>query len=211
MNNKVSPFGLWLILAAIVTVISGSIYATTQQGYRTSANDPQIEITDEISNAITNGAPPDQIIPAGSNGTDIKTSLSAVAMIFDKDGKVVGSSAKLNGKDPVPPRGVFEKASARGRNILTWEPEKGVRLAAVVVPVKSNNDTFYVLAGRNIREIELREKQLMLMCTIAWIVLLLLSALLSLALVSLTKSSSTIIEKDTEVIIIEEPKSEQQA
>ncbi len=203
MNNKISPFGLWLIFAAIVTVISGSIYTTNQQNYRTSANDPQIEITEEISNAITNGAPPDQIIPAGSNGTDIKTSLSAVAMVFDKDGKVLGSSAKLNGKDPAPPKGVFEKASAQGRNILTWEPEKGVRLAAVIVPVKSNNETFYVLAGKNLREVELREKQLALLCAIAWIVLLLLSALLSLALVSLSKSSPALIEKDTEVIVIE--------
>lgn len=208
MNNKVSGFGLWLILAAIFTVISSTIYITIQQNYRTSANDPQIEITEEISNAINNGAPTDQIIPQGANGTDIKTSLSAVAMVFDKDGKVVGSSAKLNGKDPVPPKEVFEKASARGRNIFTWEPEKGTRLAAVVVPIKSNNDNFYILAAKNIREVELREKQLGLLCAVAWIVLLLLSALLSLALSSLAKTQ-TIMEKDTEVIIVEEAKPEE--
>lgn len=207
MNNRTTPFSLWLILAAIVTVISGTIYLATEQAYRATANDPQIEITDEIATAITNGAPPDQIIPAGSSGTDIKKSLSVIAMVFDKEGKVVGSSAKLDGQDPVPPKDVFEVAKKKGRNLLTWNPAKDITIAAVIVPVTSNNEDFYVLAGKNIREVELRVKQLAIICTVAWISLLLLSALLSLALTGLTKTSINVVEKDTEVIVVEEVKS----
>jgi hypothetical protein len=202
MNKRASVFGIWVILAAMCTVTTGFVYAAVQQNYRQNANDPQIEITEEINQAIDKGAPPDQIIPP-SGGTEIKQSLAAFAMIFDKDGKVVGSSAKLNGKDPVPPKAVFDKAKQKGRNILTWEPEKGTRVAAVVRAVKSSGDDYFILAGRNIREVELREAQLTLMSGITWIVLLLLSGLLSVALITLNKGA-TVIEKETDVIVIEE-------
>lgn len=203
MNTRSKLFGIWVILAAIMTVLVGLVYAGVQQNYRQNANDPQIEITQEISEAINKGAPPDQIIPP-SAGTDIKTSLAAFAMIFDKDGKVVGSSAKLNDKDPVPPKSVFDNAKKHGRNILTWQPEKDVSLAAVVAPVKSGDSDYYILAGRNLREIEKREQSLALMSLITWVVLLLLSGLFTVALGTLLRSFGNIIEKDTEVVIIEE-------
>lgn len=203
MNTRSKLFGIWVVLAAIMTVLVGLVYAGVQQNYRQSANDPQIEITQEISEAINKGAPTDQIIPP-SAGTDIKSSLAAFAMIFDKDGKVVGSSAKLNDKDPVPPKGVFDDAKKHGRNILTWQPEKGVRLAAVVVPVKSGNSDFYILAGRNLREIQKREQSLVIMSLITWAILLLLSGLFTVALGTLLRSFGNIIEKETEVVIIEE-------
>ncbi len=203
MNTRSKLFGIWVVLAAIMTVLVGLVYAGVQQNYRQNANDPQIEITQEISEAITKGAPADQIIPPTA-GTDIKDSLAAFAMVFDKDGKVIGSSAKLNDKDPVPPKGVFDDAKKHGRNILTWQPEKGVRIAAVVAPVKNGDNEYFILAGRNIREIEKREHSLALMSGISWVVLLLLSGLLAMALGNLARSFGNIIEKDTEVVIIEE-------
>ncbi len=202
-NKRVSLFGIWVVLAAISTVLVGLVYATVQQNYRQNANDPQIEITQEISGAIAKGAPIDQIIPPGANSTDIKTSLSAFAMIFDKDGKVTGSSAKLNDKDPVPPKAVLESSKKKGRSLLTWEPEAGTRIAAVIVPVKSGDTDAYVLAGRNIREVEKRENQLALLCLLGWGVLLILSALLALSLSMFIRGNSETTTTE-EVVIIEE-------
>lgn len=202
MNSRSKLFGIWVILAAMVTVVTGLVYAGVQQNYRQGANDPQIEITEEISQAISKGAPADQIIPP-SSGTDVKVSLAAFAMVFDKDGKVIGSSAKLGGKDPVPPKSVFENAKKQGRSILTWEPEKGTRIATVILPVKGSSDEYFILAGKNIREVEKREHQLLLMAAMSWVLLLLLSALLSIALGMLAKGT-LIVEKETDVVVIEE-------
>lgn len=204
-SNKTNLFIIWLILAAIVTALTGLVYAGVQQNYRADANDPQTEITEEIAEAISKGAPPDQIIPP-SGGTDIKNSLSAFAMILDKDGKVVGSSAKLNDKEPVPPKAMLEEAKKQknSRNIVTWEPEKGVRVAAVVRATKSGNDDVYVLAGKSLSEVENRIKQLTTLCLIAWIVLLFLTTLFTMALSGILKGLANVVEKETEVVVIEE-------
>ena len=45
---KKVPFINYFLVIAIVTVISGIIYATVQQAYRTAANDPQIQIARDI-------------------------------------------------------------------------------------------------------------------------------------------------------------------
>jgi hypothetical protein len=206
-RDKGTLFGVWVLLAAMVTVLVGLIYAAVQGNYRQSANDPQIEIAHEISEAINKGAPADQIIPPGG-GTDIKNSLSAFAAIYDKDGKLIGSSGKLGDKDPVPPMGVFEEAKKNGRNILTWQPEADVRIAAVVVPAKSGENDVYILAGKNLREVEQRTAKLGWLSIISWIILLALSGLLTKALAPLAKRDINIVENDTEVVIIEEAPAE---
>ncbi len=204
MNKRNTLLGTWVVLAAIFTTVIGLVYVATQQTYRQTANDPQIEITEEISAAIAKGAPADQLIPS-AGGTDIKTSLSAFAMIFDKDSKVLGSSAKLNDSDPIPPKAVFEAAAKNGRTMITWEPEKGTRVAAVITSVKSGEDTVYVLAGKNIREVEKRTVGLLYAVITAWVISLLLSWLLVRAIDTLAKfyAGAPSIEQ-TEVVIIEE-------
>lgn len=204
-TKKARLFGIWVILAAIVTVLVGITYVGVQQNYRMSANDPQIEIAGEIAEAIKKGAPADQIIPPGSNSTDIQNSLAAFAMIFDKDAKVLGSSGKLNDTDAVPPKSVFDKAQNSGHHYFTWEPENAVRLATVVMPVKSGENDVFVLVGKNLREVEERVMHFAYISLGAWILLLLLSGLLAYAL-STIMGATAIIEKDTEVIIVEEAK-----
>lgn len=204
MNKRNTLISTWVVLAAILTTVIGLVYVGVQQTYRQSANDPQIEITEEITAAIANGAPADQLIPS-AGGTDIKTSLSAFAMIFDQDGKVLGSSAKLNNADPIPPKGVFDTAKKQGRSLITWEPEKGTRIATVIQSAKSGDKTVFVLAGKNMREVEKRIAALTYASITAWAVSLLLAILLVRALDNLLKlvTVGTTVEQ-TEVVIIEE-------
>ncbi|MBP9687003.1 MAG: hypothetical protein KBD66_04360 [Candidatus Doudnabacteria bacterium] len=205
MNKRNTLLSVWVVIAAILTTVIGLVYVSVQQSYRQSANDPQIEINEEISAAIANGAPADQLIPT-AGGTDIKTSLSAFAMIFDQDGKVLGSSAKLNDADPVPPKAVLDAAKDQGRSLITWEPEKGVRIATVISSVQSGDKTVFVLAGKNMREVENRIGALTYASITAWIISLLLAVLLVRALDNLLKlaaTGSTTIEQ-TEVVIVEE-------
>lgn len=202
MNRKGQLFGIWLILAIMCTGVVGFPTIAIQQVYRQNANDPQVEITQEVAAAIQRGIPRDQII--GPTGTvDMSTSLSPFIAIYDENAKVVGSSGKLNNENPVPPSGVFDAVKQKGQTRFTWQPQPGVRIAAVMQEVKSEKSTF-VLAGRNLREVEQRQKELTQMAGLTWLALMLLSLFLVWFINMLTLSQAAVVEENTEVIIVEE-------
>lgn len=204
MNRKGQLFGVWLILAIMVTGAVGFPTMAIQQNYRQNANDPQIEITQEVAAAIRKGIPRDQIVsPTGT--VDMSTSLSPFIAIYDQDAKVVGSSGKLNEENPIPPSGAFDTAKQKGSVHFTWQPQPGVRIAAVMQEVKGEKTTF-VLAGKSLREVEQREKQLTQMAMLTWAALILLTLFLIWFINMLTLSQPTTITENTEVIIVEEPK-----
>lgn len=204
MNRKGQLFGVWLILAIMITGAIGFPTVAIQQTYRQNANDPQIEITQEVAAAIQKGIPRDQIV--GSTGSvDMATSLSPFIAIYDENAKVVGSSGKLNNENPVPPSGAFDTAKQTGNIRFTWQPQPGVRVAAVMQEVKGEKTTF-VLAGRSLREVEQREKQLTQMAGLTWLALMLLSLFLVWFINMLTLSRPGMVTENTEVIIVEEAK-----
>jgi hypothetical protein len=59
-------------------------------------------------------------------------------------------------------------------NRVSWQPESGVRIAAVVV-VYGGAQPGFVLAGRSLREIEKRESQIEQITGIVWLVTLAVS------------------------------------
>ena len=59
---------------------------------------------------------------------------------------------------PRPPHGVLEYVRDHGEERVTWQPERRVRIAAVVVRYEGKGSGF-VLAGRSLREIEGRVRQ----------------------------------------------------
>ncbi len=202
MNRKGQLFGVWLILAIMITGVVGFPTVAVQQTYRQNANDPQVEITQEVAAAIQKGIPRDQIV--GSTGSvDMGTSLSPFIAIYDENAKVVGTSGKLNNENPVPPSGVFDTVKQKGHIRFTWQPQPGVRVAAVMQEVKGDKTTF-VLAGRSLREVEQREKQLTEMAGLTWLALMLLSLFLIWFINMLTLSRTTTVTENTEVIIVEE-------
>jgi sensor histidine kinase regulating citrate/malate metabolism len=182
---------LFTLFAALVTVLIGSIFVTGQHLYRSNANDPQVEISEQISEFIKQGAPADAIIDQ-EQAMDITNSLSAFAIVYDKDGKLVVSSGKIGEEIPTPPSSVFDSAKATGQNRFTWEPKKGTRIAAVLRKV--DDEKGFILVGRNLREIENREQALTFVIAIIWIVLLGISALLSWML-SKISGSKTLVEE----------------
>ena len=168
---------LWLLSAIILTVIFGSIYMTVHQSYRHLANDPQIEITEEVAAAIKQGADIQSMLPAAN--TDIGQSLSPFVLLYDKDGKAVGGSGMLDGQTPTPPEGIFAFVREHGEERLTWEPKPGVRIAAVVKRLDGDPSGF-VLAGRSLREVEARAKQLTITVGVGWGASIVLSLLMLL-------------------------------
>lgn len=156
---------LWL--AGIIVVASlfyGTMYLLTQQVLRTGANDPQIQIAEDMAAQLNKGVNATAL--NSSPKTDVVASLSPFLMIYDSNRQLVAATSILDGNTPVLPPGVLMSTSSSHENRLTWQPRGGVRLAVVVV--KYNDG--YVLAGRSLREVEKRETNLLDEIMIGWLV-----------------------------------------
>ncbi len=162
----------WLPLAAVAVILCGLIYVVAQQSLRLGANDPQIQMAEDAADALTHNATLDQVMPAGM--VDVGRSLAPFMIVYNDQGQVLAPSGVLHGATPPLPRGVLDYARQHGQNRLTWEPEPGVRIAAVVVRVEGRAGGF-VLAGRSLREVEIRESQLELLVGVALVAVLAIS------------------------------------
>jgi hypothetical protein len=157
--------------AAIITVVLLVVYASAQQGYRSAANDPQIQIARDLCNDISEGKP---AILTGDS-VDLTQSLSVFTELFDKNGKPQQSTGLLNGAFPQPPAGVFEFTNTNNEDILTWQPQANVRMAMVFEKVAAPGEG-YVTAGRSLKETEVRESNLLEMIAFAWLVCMVILA-----------------------------------
>ena len=161
-----------LVLTGIATVLALAIYVIPQQVLRQSANDPQIEMAENLAQELKSGSTAPEALAADT--IDISHTLSPFLIAYDADGIPLSSQGQLNGKIPAPPKGVFENVRSKGEERLSWEPQPGVRFAAVVlhVPAGTNVKEGFVLAGRSLREVEIREKQLGDLAFLNWLVMM---------------------------------------
>ena len=158
----------WLPWAFLATLLAGLVYVTTQQSYRQTANDPQIAMAEDDAAALANG----QVATISSGTVDLAISLSPYVVVYDETGKPISGNGTLEGTLPNLPPGVFDAARSLKEDRFTWQPRTGVRSAVVLVHVNGGAGGF-VMAGRSLREVEIREGQLEAYVGAAWIVALL--------------------------------------
>jgi hypothetical protein len=156
----------WIPIAIAITGLSALVYLAVQQDIRQSANDPQIQMAEDAALALTNGAEPNLILPKGL--IDLSTSTYPYMVIFNDQGQPIAASAWLYGHMPTLPVGVFAFTKKYGQDRFTWQPRAGVRSAVVVVHYNGQNPGF-VLAGRSLREVEIREDRLFLEVLALWL------------------------------------------
>jgi hypothetical protein len=171
----------WFPLAVIITALIGLVYVVGQQGYRTSADDPQIQLAEDAAKALSAGQSPQSVLP--SVQVDIANSLAPYMVIYDERGQALVASGLLHGQMPALPAGVFSYTREHTQDRLTWQPERGVR-SAIVVAAYGGAHPGFVMAGRSLREVERREDNLLLMVGAAWLVTL-AAALVSVVVVNL--------------------------
>ena len=168
----------WAPMVAVITILCGLVYVSVQQVLRQGANDPQIQMVEDMTMALERGDTAEATI-AAMKPVDIGMSLAPFMTIYDAQGVPLFSSGKLNGKLPTLPAGVFKYVRTHGEDRVTWQPEPGVRVAAVVKRVRTFQSGF-VLAGRSLREVEKREDRLHDQIILAWSALLVVSLAWSL-------------------------------
>ena len=164
-----------LPLAVLATLCCGLVYAADQQGLRSGANDPQIQMANDAATALDAGAEPSGVVSDGR--IDVGQSLAPFLVVFDTSGKVLATDGQLDGHDPIPPAGVLTRPANNSPVIVTWQPANGVRIAAVVVPWHGGT----VLAGRSLAQVKIRENSALLIVIAAWVAMLVALALASLA------------------------------
>lgn len=158
---------VWLPIAAVATITIFFAYAVGQQVYRMSANDPQIQLSEDGATAIANGADALSVVP--TNAVSLTKSLSPFVVVYNAGGQPIAANGYLNGAMPTPPAGTLTYAASHGQDRFTWQPRSGngLRIAAVVTAVNGGKSG-YVLAGRSLAEVESRIANLTTMMLGAW-------------------------------------------
>jgi len=164
--TRIFFFVPYLAAGFIVTIMLGVLYASVQQTYRSGANDPQLQIARDIHASLARGVSVNKYL---SDTIDLEKSLSAFATLCDNKGQPIQSSGFLNGQFPRLPVGVFEFAKAHGEDVLTWQPRSGVRMATVVLH-NNMSPVEYIIVGRSLQEVEIREHNLLVMVSICWVI-----------------------------------------
>jgi hypothetical protein len=152
-------------LAAAITILAGSLYVTVQQSIRLGANMPQVQMAEDAALALASNPTLEEVLPAGK--VDIALSQAPYLIIFNAQGFPIGSTGFLQGAIPALPKGVFDTTRLKGEDRISWQPEPGVRSAAVIVPVSGGAGGF-VLAGRSLREAEKLIDTVTLLAGIGW-------------------------------------------
>jgi hypothetical protein len=138
------------LVLILTTFIAGTAYFVSQQVLRTSANDPQIQLAEDGARRIDAGEELAHIVPAFT--VPMESSLAPFVIAYDDAGRPVASSATLDGTTPTYPQGVLDYVRTHGEDRVTWQPRRGVRIASVV----TRSAHGFVVAGRNMREVEER-------------------------------------------------------
>ena len=164
------PAAAALTLAAFLTVVA------VQQDLRIGANDVPQQLAEDGARALDAGESPAAV--AGVSEVSIDSSLAPFTAVYNAKGTLVAYNGSLDGRPPAIPLGVLQAAQATGRDAVTWQPRKSVRVAVVVVPWQGGT----IAAGRSLRVIESRIDAIQLLVLIGWLVgLMALVAVASIA------------------------------
>jgi len=158
-----------VFLAVILALVFGFAYTLAQQVMRQSANDAPTVIARDAAAKLAIGEAPDFLRTNAYGTVDLAKSLAPFIITFDGKGMVLASTATLNGQTPVPPEGVFADAKKHGEDRVTWQPAKGVRIAAVLTYYGGSREGF-ALAGQSLQLVENRASSLEFMTFWAWLV-----------------------------------------
>jgi hypothetical protein len=162
-------FRLWLVIIGTATLTLGAAYSMVQQEARLSANDTPVSNAESAKKLLESGGDPSETLT--KQKINLKTDDGQFIIVTDSSRHVIASSAELDGTTPLPPQGVFDYTSAHGSDIITWQPDKNVRLAIYTTTYKSNSGSGYIISGQSLRQTENKINRLTVIAFVAWIII----------------------------------------
>ncbi len=165
MRGRVQAFAShWFALAAVWTLAAGAIVLVQHQVLRQLADEPQVQMAEDAARRLAEGADALSVLPAGAP-VPVDRSQAPWLAVYDASGAPLASSGLYRGGAPMLPGGVFEFARTHDGHWLSWQPRPGVRQALVVAPIQRAG---FVVAGRSLREVEARKRQVLELMAMAW-------------------------------------------
>jgi hypothetical protein len=143
---------VWLAIAGVTTLVLGTSYAMVQQSTRLSADDLPLTTSQVAKQELEDNSNAKDVIPTLK--TDLRSDASLFMIITDNSEHVIASSALLDGKSPLPPKGVFVFATQHDSDHFTWEPSPGVRLATRVVKYGQAANGGFIITGQSLQPYE---------------------------------------------------------
>jgi hypothetical protein len=163
-------FRIWLAIVGASTLVLGAAYAMTQQSTRLAANDLPLATAQTVKHELENGADAADVVPA------VKTNLTNESMVFvtvtDSSRHILASSAKLNGKTPLPPSGVFDYTQSKDIDQVTWQPAGNTRIATTVLSYGTGQNTGFIITGQSLKQTEKRIGIYTALAAAAWIAMI---------------------------------------
>jgi hypothetical protein len=153
----------WLAIIGVATLVLGASYTMAQQSTRLSADDLPLTTAQVAKQELQSGSDSKDIVPTLK--TNLRNDTSVFMIITDGTQHVLASSAVLDGKTPLPPKGVFDFTNTHGSDHFTWEPAGGVRVAARVSNYGQPPNNGFIITGQSLKPFESR------IMTFGWIAL----------------------------------------
>ncbi|HWT40790.1 MAG TPA: hypothetical protein VN081_06025 [Dongiaceae bacterium] len=162
--SKYKGMLIWLGGIVMLGALWGGVYLTQQQIQRREANNPQVQLAEDVAAKLNNGTTPGAVFTTPGTTIDATHSLAPFTVIYDKNGNPLAGSGMLDNVLPTVPMGVLTEANGVDYNFVTWQPEGNLRFAAVTVQAGN----YYVMSARSLVEVEKLESQTLKLAVIAW-------------------------------------------
>ncbi len=149
-----------------------------QQSTRMSADDQPIIVGETILKELSSGAQPSDTVPELK--TDLRQDPTVFAIVTDGERHVIASSASLDGKTPLPPKGTFDFTKTNNTDHYTWQPSSDVRLATRMYKYGTDNNGGYIITGQSLKLTENKINTYTVLAAAAWIAVLIWSSVILL-------------------------------
>jgi hypothetical protein len=160
-------FRAWLAIVGVATLILGASYTMAQQSTRHSADDLPLTTAQVAKQELQSGSDAKDVVPTIK--TNLRTDTSVFMIITDNTQHIIASSAVLDGKTPLPPKGVFVYTNETGSDHFTWEPSSGVRMATRATTYGVGAARGYIITGQSLKPYEDRIENYGWIALAAWL------------------------------------------
>ena len=163
--------GWWIAGAVLITLAAGAAWLGYGVSLRSGGDQQPLRLATRAASQLEAGSPPASILPPAIT---MATSPAPFVMVFDRRHHVRASSGRLNGRIPVLPGGVLAWAAHHGEDRITWEPQPGLREAAIIEPYGQPR-LGYVLAAHSLQTTSARQRTLTWSIGCCWLAALTVS------------------------------------